>query len=109
VVIFLTDGKPEISQPYASYEPETLDTARVLNVPIDAIALTSQGQSAFFEPTCQKTGGTIIPAQSANDLLDSYMQILGALKDRTVIGAGISTAAAGSPSVARAITHAIRR
>lgn len=88
VVIFLTDGKPEIPNPYTGYEDEALAVAKRLGAPVYAIALTHQSQSAFLNQVAAQTGGKVIPAKSANDLLDSYLQILGDLKDRTVMGEG---------------------
>jgi Mg-chelatase subunit ChlD len=94
VVVFLTDGKPEIPKPYSAYEQEALDAARSLGVPVLSIALTSGAQSPFLNRLASETGGRVILANSAADLLDSYLQILGELKDRTVIGVG-STSAPG--------------
>ena len=88
VIIFLTDGKPEILNPYRGYEDEALEAAKRLGAPVYAIALTHQGQSAFLNQVAAQTGGKVIPAKSANDLLDGYLQILGDLKDRTVVGEG---------------------
>lgn len=91
-VIFLTDGKPEIHEPYPAYEQEALDAARELNVPILSIALTVGGQTPFLNRVASETGGRVIFAKEATDLLDIYLQILGDLKDRTVIGAGSADA-----------------
>ena len=88
IVLFLTDGRPEISQPYDGYENETLAVVKRLGVPVYAIALTFQGQTAFLNQVASLTNGKVISARTANDLLDSYLQILGDLKDRTVIGEG---------------------
>ena len=88
VVIFLTDGKPEIPQPYASYEDEALKAAREIGTPILSIALTSASRSSFLNRVANETGGRVIFANEATDLLDIYLQILGELKDRTVIGSG---------------------
>jgi hypothetical protein len=85
-IILLTDGKPEISNPYPQYEQETLDLARSLNIPIMAIALTSAAQTPFLEQLADETNGAVIPADDASDLLGAYLQILGQIKDRTVIG-----------------------
>jgi len=86
IIVLLTDGKPEIPNPYPQYERETLDLARALNVPIMAIALTSAAQSSFLDQLAAATGGTVISANSASDILSNYLQILGQIKDRTVIG-----------------------
>ena len=88
VVIFLTDGHPEVPSMTAGYEDEALMAARGLNAPVYAIALTNEGQSPFLTRLAQETGGQIIPAATASSLLDSYLQILGDLKDRTIIGQG---------------------
>ena len=92
VVIFLTDGQPEIPQPYSGYEQEALDVARSVGAPILSIALTKSGQSPFLNQVASQTGGRVILANSATDLLDSYLQILGELKDRTVVGSGTVSA-----------------
>ncbi len=86
IIVLLTDGKPEIPNPYPQYERETLDFARALNVPIMAIALTSAAQTSFLDQLAAATGGTVISANSASDILSNYLQILGQIKDRTVIG-----------------------
>ncbi len=86
VVVFLTDGKPEVPDMPASYKSDALAAARALEVPIYAIALTQEGQTAFLSQVAAETGGQLVSAQRAEDLLDSYLSILGALKDRTVLG-----------------------
>ncbi len=86
IIVLLTDGKPEISNPYPQYERETLDLARSLNVPIMAIALTSAAQTPFLDQLALTTNGAVISADNASDLLNHYLQILGQIKDRTVIG-----------------------
>ncbi|MHC1733390.1 MAG: choice-of-anchor X domain-containing protein [Bacteroidales bacterium] len=96
VVIFLTDGKPEIPSSYVAYEQEALDAARSLGVPILSIALTSGGQTPFLNQLARETGGQVILAKSASDLLDVYLQILGNLKDRTVMGEGVTQAPNGA-------------
>jgi len=88
VVVFLTDGAPYPPQPYPGYEDDALSIATRLGAPVYAIALTRQGESAFLTNVAGQTGGKVIPTKSANDLLDTYLQILGDLKDRTLIGAG---------------------
>ncbi|MEW5938923.1 MAG: VWA domain-containing protein [Chloroflexota bacterium] len=96
-VILLTDGKPEIENPYASYEQETLDSAHALGVPIFAIGLTSNADLNFLSRLASGTGGFVIPADQSSDLLDAYLRALSAIKDRTVIGEGRSN----SPGEAR--------
>jgi len=90
LIIFLTDGKPEIPALYPEYETETMQIVERLGVPVYSIALTYGGQSAFLTKVSSQTGGKIFTAKSAGDLLDSYLQILGDVKDRTVIGEGVS-------------------
>ena len=87
VIVLLTDGKPEIQNPYLQYERETLDLANSLNVPIMAIALTSTAQTPFLDQLAAATNGVVIPADSASDLLNNYLKVLGQIKDRTVIDA----------------------
>jgi len=88
VVIFLTDGKPEIPQPYSGYEDEALQAAHNIGTPILSISLTSAARSSFLNRVSSETGGRVIFANEASDLLDIYLQILGEIKDRTVIGSG---------------------
>lgn len=86
-IVLLTDGKPEISNPYPQYEQETLDLARSLNASITAIALTSAAQTPFLDLLAAETNGVVVPADDASDLIGAYLQILGQIKDRTVIEA----------------------
>lgn len=86
VVIFLTDGRPEVPGMTAGYPEEALSAARALGVPIYAVALTAQGQTAFLDQVATGTGGKVVPAAQADDLLDSFLSILGELKDRTILG-----------------------
>jgi hypothetical protein len=86
VIVFLTDGKPEIQSPYPEYERETLDLARTLNIPVMAIALTSAAQTPFLDQLAAATHGKVFPAEDASDLMNAYLQVLGEIKDRTVIG-----------------------
>ncbi len=76
-VIFLTDGKPEIPNPYETYEQEALEAAHGLHVPILSVALTHAGQSTFLNRLASETGGQVIFAESAADLLDIYLQDSG--------------------------------
>jgi Mg-chelatase subunit ChlD len=85
VVIFLTDGKPEIEQPYMTYEAETLALIEQIGVPVLSIALTSEAQTTFLKKLTGATDGMVIPAQTASDLLDAYLEVFGQVKDRTVI------------------------
>ena len=86
VLVLLTDGQPEIPNPHPQYEQETLDMAKSLDVPIMAIALTSSAQTPFLDRLSQVTGGQVYPAQDASDLMNIYLQVLGEIKDRTVVG-----------------------
>ena len=88
VIVFLTDGKPELDRPYAAYEAETLKLIARLEIPVYAIALTPAGQTAFLSEVVSQTNGQLIPSHTVNDLLDSYLQILGEIKDRSVLGEG---------------------
>ncbi|MBU2610994.1 MAG: VWA domain-containing protein, partial [Chloroflexi bacterium] len=90
VVILLTDGKPEISQPYAAYEDEALDVARTLGVPVLSIALMTAAQTPFLNRLAAQTGGLVVPAEDAADLLDAYLEVFSQIKDRTVIGSGLA-------------------
>lgn len=84
VIVLLTDGKPEIQNPYPHYEQATLDLARSLEVPVMAIALTSSAQTPFLDQLAAITNGSVVPAGDASDLLNAYLQVLGQIKDRTV-------------------------
>jgi len=85
VVVLLTDGKPEIPAPYPAYEQEALAAAQRLSAPVVSIALTGAGQSPFLNRLADETGGQVVPAATADDLLDVYLHILGNLKDRTLL------------------------
>lgn len=85
VIILLTDGKPEIQNQYPEYEQETLELARSLNIPVLAIALTPSAQTPFLEQLANSTHGKVVAAYDASDLLSAYVQIVGQIKDRTVI------------------------
>jgi hypothetical protein len=86
VVVFLTDGRPEIPNFYYRYPDEAVAAAVALKVPVYAIGLTSRGQTAVLQRIATETNGKLIPANTANDLVDSFLQILGELKDRTIVG-----------------------
>ena len=96
VVVFLTDGEPEIASPYPEYEGEALALARSLGVPILAIALTPAAQTPFLSRLVSETGGAVVPADDATDLLDAYLEAFGQIKDRTVL----RPEASGLPKVA---------
>lgn len=98
VAIFLTDGKPEIAAPYPTYQQEAVEAARLLGMPFMSVALTSTGQTPFLTHVANETEGRVILARDAGDLLDVYLQLLGDIKDRTVIGSG-DTEAPGKTTV----------
>ncbi|WP_214036464.1 VWA domain-containing protein, partial [Methanospirillum sp.] len=84
VIVFLTDGRPEIPNFYYNYPNEAVSAAVALGIPVYAIGLTSYGQTAVLQRIAEETKGKLIPANSAKDLVDSFLQILGELKDRTI-------------------------
>lgn len=86
VIVLLTDGKPEIENPYAEYERETLELASELEVPVMAIALTQSSQTPFLSELVQLTDGNLVYANDSSDLIGAFLQVLGKIKDRTVIG-----------------------
>jgi hypothetical protein len=95
IIIFLTDGKPELRDGLPpGYEEETLELIQQGNTPVLAIGLTAGGLTPFLGrvPGAAGEGSQVIPAKTANDLLDVYLGILGGLKDRTIIGEGAVTA-----------------
>lgn len=87
-MILLSDGKPEIPNPYPEYEQETLLLAEQLGVPIYAIALSEQADTDFLRQLALVTGGQVILAKEAGDLLDAYLIAFGAIQDRTILGTG---------------------
>lgn len=89
VIVLLTDGKPEIQNPYPEYERETLELARELDVPVMAIALTQSSQTPFLGELVHVTNGTIVYAKDSSDLINAYLQVLGRIKDRTVVDGNI--------------------
>lgn len=91
-IVLLTDGKPEISDPYPAYEQETIELAKALGAPVMTIALTQAAQTPFLDQLAAETGGAVVPADNASDLLDAYLTILGQIKDRTVIGEDVTNA-----------------
>lgn len=88
VIVLLTDGKPEIENPYTGYEREALELAASLKTPFMAIALTSAAQTSFLDQLAAATGGDVLSAEGASDLLGAYLQALGQIKDRTVLRGG---------------------
>lgn len=85
-IILLTDGKPEIENPYPGYQQEILDMAGSLGIPVYAIALTSQADLSFLERLAAASGGQVFPAGDASDLLDAYLRAFNAIQDRTILG-----------------------
>lgn len=98
IIVFLTDGEPAIENEYATFEQEALDEAGKLGIPIKSIALTPDAETPFLVRLVSQTNGSIESAVSANQLLDAFLNILGGLKDRAVLGSGSNTAP-GSASV----------
>lgn len=89
-IILLTDGKPELPGGIpANYESQTLLQAQALNSPVISIALTPQAESPLLHQLAgQFTGGQVIPARTASDLLDAYLQVLSAFKAISIHGTG---------------------
>jgi len=92
VIIFLTDGEPEPLSPYADYIKDTIDLAESLNTPVLSIALTRGAATNFLTDLATATNGQMLQADTALDLLDAFLQILGNLKDRTILGEGVASA-----------------
>ncbi len=90
-IILLSDGRPEIEHPYPAYEQETLALAHTLGVPIYAIALTNLADQTFLRELVAQTGGKVIPAQNAEDLLDAYLVAFNDIQDRTLLSPGETT------------------
>ncbi len=94
-IILLSDGQPELPGGVpAGYTDQAMDTVRKANAQIIAIALTTAAESEFMFrlSNCSDPPGAVIPAHSASDLLDAYLQAIARLKDRTVIGSGSNSA-----------------
>jgi hypothetical protein len=89
VIVLLTDGKPEIQSPYPEYERETLELAGTLDVPVMAIALTQSSQTPFLGELVHVTNGNMMYAKDSSDLINAYLQVLGRIKDRTVVDGNI--------------------
>jgi hypothetical protein len=86
-VILLTDGIPEIPDPYPEYEDQLLAVASALNVPVLSIALTPAAETPILHQLALQTAGEVIHLDSAAGLLDAYLQIFGQVKRRTVLEA----------------------
>ena len=91
-IVLLTDGNPEIPNPYPTYEQETLAFANSLGASVMAIALTNAARTPFLDQLAIETGGKVISADTANDLLDAYLSVFGQIKDRTIIAEGVTNA-----------------
>lgn len=94
-IILLSDGQPELPGGVpAGYTDLAIETARKANAQIIAIALTTAAESEFMFrlSACTDPPGVVIPAHSASDLLDAYLQAIARLKDRTLIGSGSNSA-----------------
>ena len=91
IILFLTDGNAEMPGGLpGGYEEDVLALVKSLDVPVIAIGLTPASQSPLLGriPGAGASGSRVIPARTASDLLDVYLQILGQLKDRTILGSG---------------------
>lgn len=98
-ILFLSDGQPQLPAGLpADYDSQTLNLAQSLNAPILGIALTASGESGLLYRLAAVTNGAVIPARTASDLLDAYLEAISRLKDRTVIGSGF-TQSPGSASL----------
>lgn len=84
-IVLLTDGKPEIPEPYPEYEQEIIVLADSLGTPITAIGLTPAARTPFLEKLAATTHGRVMSVENASELMDAYMQVLGQIKDRTVL------------------------
>jgi hypothetical protein len=94
-IVMLSDGYPELPGGLpAGYEDDTLALVRRLNAPVYGIALTTEGESGFLYRLATATNppGVVVPARTAADLLDAYLDVLAHLKDRTVTGTGFTLA-----------------
>jgi|GEM_PF-2343900 len=90
-ILLLSDGKPELPGGLPpDYTSQAAELARLAGVPVYSIALTPAGQSPFLYRVASETGGSVIFAQSAADLIDAYLNVLAQIKDRTVLGEGTS-------------------
>lgn len=85
VFVLLTDGKPKIEQPYASYESDILNLIAELGAPVLPVAFTQNAQSSFLYQIANLTGEQIIYAAQANDLVGAYLEVFSKIKDRLVV------------------------
>ncbi len=98
-IVLLSDGNPELPGGLPSdYNARALEAVRRASAPVLGIALTTGGESPLmFELASALPGGAVIPAHSAEDLLDAYLEVVSRLKDRTVFGSGFSAAPGPAP------------
>lgn len=110
IIVFLTDGQPMPLNRPSNYEQLVLDSVNTLDVPIFGVALTPQGESALLSKMVKESNGVLIPAQDSSRLIDVFLQILGQLKDRTVLkgdrGGGDLRSVSLDPALAPYITKA---
>lgn len=93
-IVLLTDGEPD-SAPLAK------EKASTLGVPVLCIGLgLRDAAQAFLEELANLTGGRVFDADNANDLSDTYLSVLGQLKDRNI---AISEQEAGDANLLRLI------
>ena len=91
VIVFLTDGRPEIEGKRPGdpdFDPwwgETLQTVSDLGVSVLAIGLTTGGQTPYLSQLVAASGrGQLFDAAKSEDLPASYLAVFGHLKGRTV-------------------------
>ena len=89
IIIFLTDGQPEPLNYYSSYEDDTIELAKSLDIPVISIALTQSASINFLTRISAQTMGDVYPAETALDLLDVYLHILSQWKHRIIVGDGV--------------------
>lgn len=98
-VVLLSDGYPALEGGLPEgYGLQTIAAARQLDATLFGIALTAEGESGLLYQLTSATGGRVIPARTASDLLDAYLDVVAHLKDRTVVGNGY-TGAPGSAAL----------
>jgi hypothetical protein len=99
VIVFLTDGQPEIPNPVPGYRQNILELAKSINAPVLSIALTQSAQTPFLNSLSAGTAGSVVYAQSASELMDAYLEVFRRIKDRTILGDGESTVPTEVPLV----------
>lgn len=99
-IVLLSDGQPELRGGVpANYASSTIDLVQRAGIPILGIALTPSGESGLLYRLAAATNppGRVIPARTASDLLDAYLEAVAQLKDRTVVGGGFTSSPGFSP------------